>query len=202
MSHFLSFTLSSALCYSLKIENFGMRENKIFCPYVCFSVSSISKEVEIRGCRHNHILRYTCIYKQPMLKKEGEGERGLAPQCLWPWKKLYWENMSSISRFIIIYITEHIVVMYYIKNWIKFFRNEIGFLLHFEILNFTCSHSFSIVITLAAIPYFWIGIAILNTIDVFHRWCKLKFGPLQGQVKSHYFIERIDARRQYFYFLY
>ena len=42
--------------------------------------------------------------------------------------------------------------------------------------------------------------AILNIIDVSHKWCKLNFGPYRGHVKSCHFPERTDARRQYFYF--
>ena len=44
--------------------------------------------------------------------------------------------------------------------------------------------------------------AILNIIDVSRGWCMLNFGPLRGQVNSPHFPKRIDARRQYFYFLY
>ena len=52
------------------------------------------------------------------------------------------------------------------------------------------------------IPDFGVSTVILNTIDFSGRWCKLHFGPLPGQVKSHYFPERRDAKRHYFYFLY
>ena len=52
------------------------------------------------------------------------------------------------------------------------------------------------------IPNFGVTTAILNTIDISRSWCKLNFGPLRGQAKSHDFPERIDATRQYFYFLY
>ena len=69
-----------------------MRENEIFCPYVCFSVSSISKEVEIRGCRHNHIFRYTCMCKEPMLKKEETERVGWRPSVYGP-EKNYIENI-------------------------------------------------------------------------------------------------------------
>ena len=41
--------------------------------------------------------------------------------------------------------------------------------------------------------------AILNTIDISRRWCKLNFGPLRDRVKSRHFSERIEPRRQYFY---
>ena len=48
ISHFVSFTLSAPLCYSLKIRNYGKREKKIF---VCMAASAyrfISKEIENR----------------------------------------------------------------------------------------------------------------------------------------------------------
>ena len=35
-----------------------------------------------------------------------------------------------------------------------------------------------------SIPDFGVGTDILNPIDTFRRWCKLKFGLLQGHVKS------------------
>ena len=44
--------------------------------------------------------------------------------------------------------------------------------------------------------------AILDTTDIFRTLCKLNFGSVQGHVKSHHISERIDARRQHFYFLY
>ena len=44
--------------------------------------------------------------------------------------------------------------------------------------------------------------AIINTIEISRRWCKLNFAPLRGQVKSCHFPERIDRRRKYIYFLY
>ena len=55
--------------------------------------------------------------------------------------------MSSISLFInYLYCSIYKVVIYCRKRWIKFFRNELGFFFHFEILNhshyFTCSHFF------------------------------------------------------------
>ena len=53
-----------------------------------------------------------------------------------------------------------------------------------------------------SIPDFGVSTAIVNIIDIFHRRCKLNFGPLRGQVKSRHFPERINAWRQYFYFLY
>ena len=42
--------------------------------------------------------------------------------------------------------------------------------------------------------------AILYPMNIFHRWSKLNFGPMQGQVKSCHFSERIKTRRQYFGF--
>ena len=50
------------------------------------------------------------------------------------------------------------------------------------------------------IPDFGVSTAILNTADVSRRWCKLNFGPLWGLVKSCHLTQRIDTRRQYFYF--
>ena len=44
--------------------------------------------------------------------------------------------------------------------------------------------------------------AILNLVDIFRRWCKLSFRPMQGQVKSRHFSEKIGARRPYFNFSY
>ena len=32
--------------------------------------------------------------------------------------------------------------------------------------------------------------AILNLVDIFRRWCKLSFRPMQGQVKSRHFSEK------------
>ena len=52
------------------------------------------------------------------------------------------------------------------------------------------------------ISNFGVSTAILNIIDIYRKWCKLNFGPLWDQVKSRHFPERIDAMRQYFYFLY
>ena len=54
---------------------------------------------------------------------------------------------------------------------------------------------------LFSIPDFGVSSAILNTIDIFRMWCKLNFRPLRGQVKSRHLLERIDARRQQFYFI-
>ena len=52
------------------------------------------------------------------------------------------------------------------------------------------------------IPCFGNSNAILNFVDIFRRWCKLSFRPMQGQVKSRHFSEQISARRPYFNFLY
>ena len=50
--------------------------------------------------------------------------------------------------------------------------------------------------------YLGVSTTILNPVDIFCRWYKLNFGLLQDQVKSCHFAERIEAKRQYFYFLY
>ena len=50
------------------------------------------------------------------------------------------------------------------------------------------------------IPNFEVSTAILNPVGIFCRWCY--FGLLQGQVKSLHFLEKIEAKRKYFYFLY
>ena len=42
---------------------------------------------------------------------------------------------------------------------------------------------------------FGVSTTILNPVD---RWCKLKFGLLEGQFKLHHFSERVEARRQHF----
>ena len=34
------------------------------------------------------------------------------------------------------------------------------------------------------IPDFGVSTAILNPVDVFRRWCKMRFGLLRGHVKS------------------
>ena len=59
-----------------------------------------------------------------------------------------------------------------------------------------------IIKALESIPDFGVTTAILNTIDISRRWCRLDFGPLRDQAKSRHFPERIDATRQYFYYLY
>ena len=59
-----------------------------------------------------------------------------------------------------------------------------------------------LVYILLIIPNFRVSTAILNITDISCKWCKFNFGPLQGQVKLCHFPERIDARRQNFYFLY
>ena len=43
---------------------------------------------------------------------------------------------------------------------------------------------------------------MLNPVDIFRILGKFNCGPLRGQVKSRYFSERIDGRRQYVYFSY
>ena len=56
-----------------------------------------------------------------------------------------------------IYKLSILLIIYCRKRWIKFFRKELGFFFHFEILNhslcFTCSHLFSFAITVVFIPY-------------------------------------------------
>ena len=54
----------------------------------------------------------------------------------------------------------------------------------------------------ALIPDFGVSTAILNTIDISLKWCKLSFVHLRGQVKAHHFPERTNVRRQYFSFPY
>ena len=39
----------------------------------------------------------------------------------------------------------------------------------------------------ATVSDFGVSTAILNTIDISRGWCKLNFGPLQGQVKACHF---------------
>ena len=58
----------------------------------------------------------------------------------------------------------------------------------------------NILINVSLIPDLGVSTAILNTIDISRRCCKLNFGPLQGQVKARNFPERIDARRNCLYF--
>ena len=52
------------------------------------------------------------------------------------------------------------------------------------------------------IPNFGVNTTVVNPVDIFCSWCKLKFGVFQGQVKSYHFPERIVVKKQYFYFLY
>ena len=63
-------------------------------------------------------------------------------------------------------------------------------------------HYFCHGIFMFAIPDFVVSVTILNIVDTSHGSCRLNFGPLQKQVKLHHFPERIDAKRQSFYFLY
>ena len=60
--------------------------------------------------------------------------------------------------------------------------------------------NYHLIAVVLLIPAFGVSTAILNTTDISRRWCKLNFGPLRVHVKSCYFLERIDARSQYFYF--
>ena len=52
------------------------------------------------------------------------------------------------------------------------------------------------------IPNFGVSKTILNPVDIHCRWHKLNFGMLLGQIKLNHFYERIEAKRQYFHFLY
>ena len=52
------------------------------------------------------------------------------------------------------------------------------------------------------IPNSGVNTTVVNPVDIFCSWYKLKFGLLQGQVKSYHFPEKIMVKRQYFYFLY
>ena len=65
---------------------------------------------------------------------------------------------------------------------------------------FKFTHVFFYLTFLSSIPDFGVSTAILDTIDISRRWCKLNFGLLRGHVKSCYLPERIDASRQYFYY--
>ena len=56
-THFISFTLSHPLYYSLKITNYGMKEKTSVCAYGCLSVWRY-----IKGRRKSH------IYTQPHFK--------------------------------------------------------------------------------------------------------------------------------------
>ena len=47
---------------------------------------------------------------------------------------------------------------------------------------------------------FGVRTAILNTKYISRRWDKLNLGPLRDHVKSHHFLEKIDASRPYFHF--
>ena len=52
----------------LLIKTKKIWNEKIFCMYGCFSISYI-KEVKYHIFWYNHVLRCTCIYKQPILTK-------------------------------------------------------------------------------------------------------------------------------------
>ena len=52
------------------------------------------------------------------------------------------------------------------------------------------------------IPNFGVSTTISNPVNIFCKWYKLNFGLTQGQVKLYHFYERIEAKRQYIYFLY
>ena len=69
----------------------------------------------------------------------------------------YWKYVLSISRFInYLYCWIYEVIICCRKHWIKFFRNQLELLFHFETLNhsfyFTCSHSFWFAVPLVFIP--------------------------------------------------
>ena len=55
-------------------------------------------------------------------------------------------------------------------------------------------------VKLQSIPDFGVSTAILNTTDISRRWCKLNFGILQSHIKSLHSSEKINAKRQYFFF--
>ena len=84
-------------------------------------------------------------------------------------------------------------------------------MINFEVLAFqTLIKSFpqflyiqmSIDLNLFIIPDFGVSSVILIIADISRRWCKLNFELLLSHVKSRHLPERIDARRQYFYFFY
>ena len=56
--------------------------------------------------------------------------------------------------------------------------------LHFKIQYFCCAQ-----MIILSIPNFVVSTVILNTVDVFRRWYKLSFRPMQDQVKSRHFSE-------------
>ena len=55
----------------LLIKTKKIWNEKIFCMYGCFSISYI-KEVKYHIFWYNHVLRCTCIYKQPILTKSSK----------------------------------------------------------------------------------------------------------------------------------
>ena len=58
------------MCYSLKIVNYGWEKRRLFVDMTASAYHVISKEVENRILRPNHIFRHTCMYKQPILTKQ------------------------------------------------------------------------------------------------------------------------------------
>ena len=71
LSHFLNFTLSPPLCYSLKITNYGMKEERSFEYMAASAYHVVSKEVKNRVFRHNHIFRHTCMHNETILASSG-----------------------------------------------------------------------------------------------------------------------------------
>ena len=69
--------------------------------------------------------------------------------------------------------------------------------LHFKIQYFWCAQ-----MIILSIPDFGVSTAILNPVDIFHRWCKLSLRPMRDQVKSRHFSLQKGARRPYFHSLY
>ena len=69
--------------------------------------------------------------------------------------------------------------------------------LHFKFQYFWCTQ-----MIILSIPDFGVSTAILNPVDIFHRWCKLSLRPMRDQVKSRHFSLQKGARRPYFHSLY
>ena len=77
----------------------------------------------------------------------------------------YWKYMSSISLSInYLHCLIYRIITYCRKHWIKFFKNQLGLLFQFEILNhshcFACSHLFSFAVTLVFIPYHFLPFVV------------------------------------------